>query len=220
MTVSQIKPFDLQQILSVHLPIYRRRVPYYQTHMLNSLRAVWLGKPARLLDIGGGTGVMAEAMFRLMPVGEVEAIDVVDRFCPGLAVKTARYDGRTIAAADGSFEAATLNNVMHHVPVGERVSLMREIRRVVSGPLYIKDHLSTGRLDDARLTVLDAIGNIPFGGMVQARYLSSADWQDLADRSGWVVGAVAPQQAYRRGVQAALFPNRLEITMRLDHAPG
>lgn len=218
MTFAEIEPLELQKILAAHLPMYRRKVPHYQAVMLNSLRNVWQGKPQRLLDIGGGTGVIAEAMARLLPVGTVEAIDVVDRFCPGLAVQTARYDGRTIPVADGAYDAATLNNVLHHVPVSERAGLLREIRRAVNGPLYIKDHLSTGRIDDARLTVLDALGNIPFGGMVEARYLSAREWQDLADQSGWTIGAVAQPQTYRRGLHAALFPNRLETTMRFDPA--
>jgi SAM-dependent methyltransferase len=216
MTFAEIEPLELQKILSVHLPMYRRRVPHYQAVMLNSFRAVWQGRPQRLLDIGGGTGVIAEAMSRLLPVGQVEAIDVVDRFCEGLAVQTTRYDGRTIPAADGAYDAATLNNVLHHVPQTERAGLLREIRRVVNGPLYIKDHLSTGAIDDLRLTVLDALGNIPFGGMVQARYLSAREWQDLADQSGWKIGAVASPHTYRSGLHAALFPNRLETTMRFD----
>jgi SAM-dependent methyltransferase len=216
MTFTEIEPLELQKILSAHLPMYRRRVPHYQTVMLNSLRAVWQGRPQRLLDVGGGTGVIAEAMSRLLPVGQVEAIDVVDRFCPDLQVRTMRYDGRTIPVADAAFDAATLNNVLHHVPQAERVGLLREIRRVVNGPLYIKDHLSTGKIDDLRLTALDALGNIPFGGMVQARYLSAREWQDLADQSGWTIGAVASPQVYRQGLHAALFPNRLETTMRFD----
>ncbi|MEI6641488.1 MAG: class I SAM-dependent methyltransferase [Novosphingobium sp.] len=216
MTFAEIEPLELQKILSAHLPMYRRKVPHYQTVMLNSLRAVWQGRPQRLLDVGGGTGVIAEAMSRLLPVGQVEAIDVVDRFCPDLQVRTTRYDGRTIPVADAAFDAATLNNVLHHVPQAERAGLLREIRRVVNGPLYIKDHLSTGKIDDLRLTVLDALGNIPFGGMVQARYLSARKWQDLADQSGWTIGAVASPQVYRQGLHAALFPNRLETTMRFD----
>jgi len=118
MTFAKIKPLELQKILSVHLPTYRRKVPHYQAVMLNNLHAVWQGRPQRLLDVGGGTGVIAEAMARLLPVGQVEAIDVVDRFCPGLDVQTTRYDGRSIPVEDGAFDAATLNNVLHHRAAG------------------------------------------------------------------------------------------------------
>ena len=159
---------------------------------------------------------MAEAILCLFPLDKVQVIDVVDRFCPNLSVETARYDGKAIPFADGTFDAATLNNVVHHVPVDERVSLLQEVRRVVDGPLYIKDHISTSLLDDLRLTMLDAIGNIPFGGMVKAHYLYAAEWRELSAKSGWRIGATAAPRAYRSGAYAALFPNRLEITMRFD----
>lgn len=209
---------DLQSILSRHLPMYKAKVPHYQATMLDSLLEVWRGHHDRLLDIGGGTGVIAEAMAKLFPVGEVRAIDLVDRFCKNLSIKTDCYDGRTIPFDAGTFDAATLNNVLHHVPVAERPALLREIRRVVNGPLYIKDHLSTGLIDDVRLTTLDAIGNIPFGGMISAKYLSSREWQSLADMTGWRIGAIAAVRAYRHGPMAMVFPNTLETTMRLDPA--
>lgn len=209
---------DLQAVLARHLPLYKAKAPIYQALMLESLAELWLGRAQRLLDVGGGTGVIAEAMSRLFPVDEVEAIDLVDRFCPDLSVRTSCFDGRTMLFRDGAFDAATLNNVLHHVPVAERGALLREIRRVVNGPLYIKDHLSTGLLDDVRLTALDAIGNIPFGGMVRAKYLSAGEWQSLADEAGWRLAAVAKPRAYRSGLLAALFPNRLETTMRFEPA--
>ena len=211
-----INPGTVQDILSAHLPIYRRKVPYYQATMLESLRDLWLGPHRKLLDVGGGTGVIAQAISELLPVGEVQAVDLVDRFCRSLSVSTMQYDGKTLPFDDGTFDAATLNNVMHHVPVDARAGLLREIRRVVHGPLYIKDHESNGRLDNLRLTAMDAIGNVPFGGMVWARYLDRAEWERLAAESGFRIVARAIPARYRGGAYALLFPNRLEVTMRFE----
>lgn len=213
-----IDPNRLQAILSRHLPAYSVRKPHYQTVMLESLLEVWAGHHRRLLDIGGGTGVIAQAMSELFPVDTVEAIDLVDRFCGTLTVPTRSYDGCNIPCEAGAYDAATLNNVLHHVPVAARTGLMREIRRAVAGPVYIKDHLRRGLLDDARLTALDAFGNIPFGGMVSARYLGAAEWESLAASAGYTLGAVASAAPYRSGAAAVAFPNRLEITMRFDPA--
>lgn len=210
-----ITPAILQPILGRHLAMYRAKMPGYQSVMLNSLLDVWAGPHERLLDVGGGTGVVAQAMAELLPVGRVQAVDLVDRFCPTLSVETRQFDGRHLPFADGAFDAATLNNVMHHVPVGDRIGLLREIRRVVDGPLYIKDHVSTGRIDDWRLTAMDAIGNIPFGGMLWARYLSRREWEDLAAASGYRIAA-STGGTYRAGLYHLIFPNRLEITLRLD----
>ena len=117
-----------------------------------------------------------------------------------------------------AFDAATLNNVVHHVPVAERAALLREIRRTVAGPVYIKDHERRGAIDHWRLTALDAIGNIPFGGMLWARYLTATEWQALADEAGYRIAARARPKRYRAGPYALIFPNRLEVAMRFDPA--
>jgi SAM-dependent methyltransferase len=208
----------LQPIMAAHLSMYRRKRPHYQAVMLSTLKEIWTGYHRNLLDVGGGTGVIAQAIAALFPVGEVRAVDVVDRFCRSLTIETEKYDGRTLPFADKSFEAATLNNVIHHVPVAARVELLREICRVVEGPLYIKDHETRGRADSMRLTLLDALGNIPFGGMVRACYLSPSEWEKLARDAGYRIAARAGSAHYRTGVLAMLFPNRLEVTMRLEPA--
>lgn len=212
----RIKMEQLREILAKHLPLYLAKSPHYQAVMLQSLLELWPERHLRLLDIGGGTGVMAEAMSVLFPVGAVESIDVVDRFCPTLNVQTRSYNGRVISCKDGQYDAATLNNVIHHVPVDARLDLLREIKRAVAGPVYIKDHVCNGTKDCIRLAALDAWGNIPFGGMVKAGYLSFADWEGLARDTGYNIGAMSQPAPYRTGIAALIFPNRLEITMRFD----
>ena len=214
--IHPIDPRELQHILSAHLPMYRKKVPFYQATMLDNLRSVWTGHHRRLLDVGGGTGVIAEAIARLFPVEEVHAVDLVDRFCPSLSISTAKYDGKNLPFGDRSFDAGMLNNVLHHVPVEARPDLLREIRRVVKGPLYIKDHESRGIADNLRLTLMDAIGNIPFGGMLWARYLTNREWERLATDTGYRIAAKAAAGRYRNPLYAALFPNRLEVTMRFE----
>lgn len=209
---------SLQAIMSQHLPMYRRKAPFYQATMLHSLRELWIGEPRRLLDVGGGTGVIAQAMSELFPVGEVTAVDLVDRFCPSLSIEAVQYDGSNLPFADRSFDAATFNNVLHHVPVESRAALLREVRRVVDGPVYIKDHESRGRVDNLRLTAMDAIGNIPFGGMLWARYLTKAEWETLSAQTGYRIAARAEPAKYRGPIYAAFFPNRLEVTMRFEPA--
>lgn len=218
LALTDIDPKTLQGILSQHLAMYRRKTPFYQATMLQSILSLWVGRACRLLDIGGGTGVIAEAMAELFPVDCVHAVDLVDRFCATLNVATTKYDGNSLPFGDASFNAATLNNVLHHVPANARAGLLCEIRRVVDGPLYIKDHESRSGLDNLRLAAMDAIGNLPFGGMVRARYLGHNDWESLARASGYRIAARAEPGLYRRGLYALLFPNRLEVTMRFEPA--
>lgn len=212
--VNSITIEDVQRCMAPHLPIYSWHKPVYQYVALSNLQRLWDGGHGRALDIGGGTGVLAQTIKTLFSLPCVVSVDVHDRFSDSLSIETAVYDGVALPFADNSFDCALLFNVLHHVPVVQRLPLLRECRRVVGpGPLYIKDHISQGRGDDARLGALDLLGNAPFKGMVKARYLRAADWHDLAAQAGY-----APSDRlvgdYRGGLMATIFPNRLELSTR------
>jgi len=180
--------------------------------MLAGFGGLWKPEHRRILDVGGGTGVIAQAVKDIFPVEEVVSVDVEDRYVKTLNIGTQVYDGVCLPFADGAFDAVMFNNVLHHVPAEVRAALLIECRRVAPGGLYIKDHLAASRLDHRRLTVLDWIGNIPFAGMLSAEYLTDSDWRRLAHNSGYAIEAVH-SGIYRRGAMAAIFPNRLEISM-------
>lgn len=204
----------VQRCLSAHVPMYSWRKPVYQHVALTNLQRLWDRSHRSALDVGGGTGVMAETIKTLFALERVASVDVQDRFLASLSVETSIFDGNTLPFPDGSFDSVLLFNVLHHVPVPARAGLLGECRRVAgAGPIYIKDHLSAGAADDLRLTILDLLGNLPFAGMVRARYLRGADWDALAAQTGHKQDAHL-SGAYRHGVLEALFPNRLEISMR------
>lgn len=205
----------VQKFMGRHIPLYRTHAPTYQLVLLQSLRSLWNPGHTRVLDVGGGTGIIAQAIKDLFGAVHVTAVDVEDRFLKSLDIQTLVYDGVRLPFDDGSFDCVTISNVMHHVPQPIRAALMRECARVAgSGPIYIKDHVAASRLDHARLFVLDALGNIPFGGMVKASYLTAGEWQQLADACGYHIDSRVAG-SYRSGLFERLFPNRLETTMRL-----
>ena len=208
----------VQDLFARHIPLYRSHAPRYQLVLLQSLRDLWDPSHARVLDVGGGTGIIAQALKKLFGVAHVTSVDVADRFLTSLDIETRVYDGVTLPFADASFDCITLSNVMHHVPLAVRPGLMRECARVSgNGPIYIKDHVAALALDHLRLFMLDAVGNVPFGGMVKANYLSAADWERLAGAAGYRIERTAGGN-YRSGLFARAFPNRLEQTMRLVRA--
>ena len=213
----RISTAQVASTLGSRLRLYRRKQPTYQTVMLNDLLALWTTRHRNVLDVGGGTGVVAQCIADLLPAERVVAVDVEDRFCADLTIETRLYDGSVLPFGGAAFDAATVNNVIHHVPVDVRVGLFRELARVVDGPLYIKDHIAGGLLDRARLAVLDLLGNLPFSGMLRASYLTRTDWEMLAAAAGYRIAAERTG-AYRSGPFAALFPNRLEIAMRWERA--
>jgi len=124
------------------------------------------------------------------------------------------FDGRRLPFSDAFFDGVTILNVLHHVPEVVRRTLLIEQRRTVgNGPIYIKDHLSCGWLDDLRLFVLDLLGHLPFSGMAPAKHLRALDWAALAEITGHRIETQA-SGAYRSGAASLLFPNRLEICMK------
>jgi ubiquinone/menaquinone biosynthesis C-methylase UbiE len=212
--VNTITIDEVRRCMAAHLPVYSWHRPTYQYVALGALQRLWDPAHSRALDVGGGTGVMAQTIKTLFGVRHVASVDVHDRFLPSLSIETRVYDGVTLPFADGSFDCVLLFNVLHHVEPRNRLALLRECRRVAgSGPLYIKDHLSLGAADNARLAILDFLGNTPFRGMVSASYLSEGDWRELAARTGYQCGEQLAGE-YRAGLMRVLFPNRLEICMR------
>lgn len=206
------------RVIGRHIPLYLKYAPTYHGELLRSLHELWDARHARVLDVGGGTGIIAQAMKDLFAIPHVTSVDVQDRFLKTLDIEASTYDGKRLPFADASFDCAVFSNVLHHVPVEARPGLMRECARVAGGgPIYIKDHLAASRLDHARLWLLDAIGNVPFGGMVEASYLEEADWLQLATAAGYRIERRTGGR-YRRGAYERVFPNRLEITMRWARA--
>jgi ubiquinone/menaquinone biosynthesis C-methylase UbiE len=210
---------DVERILTQYVKIYLWRKPVYQYIALRELACLWDNTHRNMLDVGGGTGVLAQAMKCLFDLRRVASVDVKRRFLPSLSIETAVYDGTILPFPDASFDCVVIFNVLHHVPIASRILLLRECRRVAGGgPIYIKDHLSTGRLDDARLAVLDLLGNVPFHGMLRASYLTARDWRDLASEAGFESDARS-SDAYRTGLFEAIFPNRLETMMKWRPLP-
>jgi SAM-dependent methyltransferase len=207
-------------LLSRHVPLYRWRRPVYQAALLRSLRRLWEPQHKSVLDVGGGTGLMAQAIAALLPVDRVVSVDIGDRFLKGLDIQTRVFDGTTLPFADGSFGCVVMCNVLHHVPKPARRGLLLECGRVSeSGVVYIKDHVAGGALDRLRLAALDLIGNLPFGGMVSASYLSREEWLETARDAGFTIAAWE-LETYRTGPMRRIFPNRLEVAMKLERTPA
>lgn len=202
--------------LAAREPLYRYRKPRYQVRLLRDVGSQLPLGACRVLDIGAGSGLMAEAISSLYPGKSLTGVDVAHRVLPGLRVPFVKFDGRRLPFLDGAFDCALFCNVLHHVARDARLPLLREALRVTGGgPLIIKDHVADSLFDRLKLTCLDLVGNAPFGGMVSAEYLGSEEWQRLFDALGCEADRAAPSD-YRGAPSVWLFPNRLEQCFRVE----
>jgi SAM-dependent methyltransferase len=103
-----------------------------------------------VLDIGAGTGHNAVALGRRRS-GAVINLDVADLHVVG--DRPARFDGVHMPFADNSFAAVLLMFVLQYSP--DPSQLLREARRVCSGPLLILQSTYHGRISEAALRLYD-----------------------------------------------------------------
>jgi hypothetical protein len=94
-----MEPISLENVtrnLSVHIPFYSWHRPVYQHVMLETLQRFWDASHRSALDVGGGTGVVAQTTKNLFCLERVASVDVENRFLKSLNIETAIYDGRKL----------------------------------------------------------------------------------------------------------------------------
>lgn len=105
-------------------------------------------KPRRILDFGAGVGASVPHWREAFPQASLTCLDVSTR---SLAIASERYpdvaeysafDGITIPFPPGSFDVAFAACVFHHIDSEDHVSLLRELRRVLTdeGRLFVFEH--------------------------------------------------------------------------------
>ena len=114
------------------------RLEYWRTQ--DVLRRVLPAAPARVLDVGGGSGVHAEWLAR--DGHEVELVDPVPLHVeqasrlPGVTARPG--DARSLPGEDARYDAVLLLGPLYHLPErADRVRALTEARRVVKpgGPV-------------------------------------------------------------------------------------
>ena len=112
----------------------RRYIPRYGTMIEVAAEAVASVGPARVVDLGAGTGGLSEAMLDRTEVGLVELLDVDPEMMERARRRLARFAERarfTLRSYDEPFDpadafAASLS--LHHVPtLGEKSALFERI---------------------------------------------------------------------------------------------
>src|SRR5215468_8031816 len=107
-----------------------------------------LGASPRVLDFGAGVGYSVPFFARHLPAARVTCLDVSQKSLEvgeaqhGRRAEFTHFDGARIPYADATFDVALASCVFHHIPAGEHVALLAEIRRVLKprGLLFVFEH--------------------------------------------------------------------------------
>jgi spermidine synthase len=127
--------------------VYRRI--FVNLDDLANLMCAWVPQAQRILEVGCGEGAMTERLVRSYPGSSITAIDITPRVGrlyrgPESTVSFRRETVEEVARRSPStFDLVVVADVMHHVPLDARKSLMRAIDHAMapSGSLIFKDWL-------------------------------------------------------------------------------
>ena len=111
----------------------------------------WVPHAERILEVGCGEGAMTERLVRIYPNASVTAIDITPKLGrlyrgPAANVTFLQETVETVAARKPAFfDLIAMSDVLHHVPLNARQTLMKAIEQAMTpnGNLIVKDWLIT-----------------------------------------------------------------------------
>jgi SAM-dependent methyltransferase len=153
-----------------------RRVRQISRHMAQLIPA----GTSSVLDVGAGTGEMAQAINNFRPELKISGVDVYVR--PRTFVPVVKYDGNRLPFDDNSVDAVITVDVLHHCD--DPTAVLKECARVSRKWVLIKDHVSDSSIDHALLRFMDWVGNRAHGVVLPYNYLSSKEWEAAFSAAG------------------------------------
>lgn len=156
--------------------IMNRRVRRISKHIAQLIPA----DISTLLDVGAGSGEMAQSIARFRPELSISGVDVYVR--PRTFIPIVKYDGVTLPFADSSVDVVTTIDVLHHCD--DPVAVLRECSRVAKKWVIVKDHVSNNFFDHIVLRFMDWVGNRAHGVVLPYNYLSTRDWSLAFESAG------------------------------------
>ena len=153
----------------------------YKTNVWNEVRSLLPENSSRVLDFGCGDGWYARRVLDEGLASELVALDVKRR--EHCHVEPLIYDGERLPFPDGYFELSYSIDVLHHCRVPEE--MIREMVRVTSNCIVIKDHTYSSESGKVALAVMDEIGNRRFGIPSPQHYQRRWAWDEVFAEAGW-----------------------------------
>jgi ubiquinone/menaquinone biosynthesis C-methylase UbiE len=150
-----------------------------------------------VLDVGAGTGEMAQAIHSFRSELTISGVDVYIR--PQTFIPVIKYDGHVLPFEDNSFDAVITVDVLHHCD--DPTAVVKECARVSKHWVLIKDHVSNSIYDQQILKFMDWVGNRAHGVVLPYHYLSTSDWNTVFNQ----VGLISVREINRLNLYPAPF---------------
>lgn len=187
--------------------VYARRI-----EQLARALATILPRDARVLDVGSGDGRLARRVVDLRPDLRITGVDVLVR--PQTLIPVTAFDGDHLPFPDASFDGVMLVDVLHHAR--HQVALLREITRVASRFVAIKDHVVRGIFARTRLKMMDWVGNARHGVALPYAYWTQAEWDRALEALGLRVTSRRDSLRLAPWPASLIFGGRLHFLALLE----
>lgn len=200
----------MQLIQTLHRSlVMNRRVSILAKHLASLIPETesWQG-----LDVGCGSGEVAESVQQLRSTLTFQGIDVLVR--PQTRIPVQPFDGLKLPFPDRYFDFIMLVDVLHHAD--DAASLLAECVRVSRRFVLIKDHYCNSTWDDWRLRWMDWVGNRSYGVALPYNYLSTQQWENLYKTRGiFPVMTIDRLNLYPSPI-SLIFDSNLHFISRLE----
>ncbi len=164
-----------------------------------------------ILDVGCGDGRIDSNLMRDNKEIKITGIDVLVR--PNTFIDVKEYDGHHIPFEDNAIAVVMAIDVLHHID--EPRELLKEMTRVTSSTIIIKDHIKTGIVSYLKLRLMDYAGNAHHHVRLPYNYLTERQWEELFQENNLEVQEWLVDLHLYTGLFHLLFDRNLHFIVKL-----
>ena len=169
---------------------------YFAEYKMKDLKRIVEATPSVpdtgfFLDFGAGIGASIPFFRKYFPDAHLTCADV-SKDCleiaasnSGSSAEYVTFDGTCLPFADNSFDTAFASCVFHHIPPGEHVRLLRELRRVLKpgGVIMLYEH------NPLNMLTVRAVNSCPFDE--NAILISASTMRTSFKSAGFLLSSVS-----------------------------
>lgn len=186
--------------------IYSRRMA-----RLTELISEMLEGSQKILDVGCGDGRIDSYLMSSNKEIEIIGIDVLVR--DNTYIDVIEYDGYHIPLKDNVVDTVMVIDVLHHVDDPQR--LIKEMVRVTSDSIIIKDHIKVGFVSYIKLRLMDYVGNAHYHVRLPYNYLTKEQWDSVFMNNNLELKIYKTDLNLYTGLFHILFDRKLHFIAKL-----